>query len=86
MAGGRPDRGSCMPTDLPATVPAGVLPPELVEVLRAFLSRGDLAHLALVLWAGCTTALLAWSLRELAATNRRFNEVVQALLRLAQRF
>lgn len=61
------------------------MPPELAEVLRAFLTRGDLAHLALVLWAGSATALLAWAVRELAAANRRFNEVVIALLRLAGR-
>lgn len=51
-----------------------------VEALaRAFLARGDLAHLALLAWAVCATALLGLALRELAAANRRFNDFVSLL-------
>jgi hypothetical protein len=51
-----------------------------VEALaRAFLTKGDLAHLALLAWALCTTALLGLTLRELAAANRRFNDFVSLL-------
>ena len=56
---------------------------EAVEVAQAFVTRGDLAHLALFLWAALASALLALTLRELAAANRRFNELVAEMMRLA---
>jgi len=42
------------------------------DLIRTFTERGDLAHLALFLWAASTSALLLLALRELvAATQRR---------------
>ncbi len=52
------------------------------ELTRAFATRGDLAHLALFLWATSTSGLLVWTLRELAASNRRFNDFVAEIARL----
>jgi hypothetical protein len=56
------------------------------ELTRAFATRGDLAHLALFLWASGASALLVWSLRELAASNKRFNDFVAEIARLNQFF
>lgn len=50
------------------------------------VARGDLAHLALFLWASAVTGLLAWTLRELSAANRRFNEFVKEIATLNQLF
>jgi hypothetical protein len=52
---------------------------DLMEVARVFMARGDLAHLALFLWAASATTLLLLALRELARANRRFNDFVQLL-------
>jgi len=49
------------------------------DVTQAFATRGDLAHLALFLWASGASGLLVWALRELAASNRRFNDFVNEI-------
>ncbi len=54
------------------------------QAVREFAGRGDLAHLALFLWASGASALLIWSLRELVRSNRRFNDFVTELSRLNQ--
>ncbi len=41
------------------------------DVTSQFAERGDLAHLALFLWASGASGLLIWTLRELAASNKR---------------
>lgn len=46
------------------------------ELTKTIASRGDLAHLALFLWAGGASGLLAWSLRELVNANKRFDDFV----------
>ncbi|MEI2384642.1 MULTISPECIES: hypothetical protein [Breoghania] len=56
------------------------------DVTRSVIERGDLAHLALFLWASGASSLLVWALRELALSNRRFNDFVQEIARLNQRF
>lgn len=56
------------------------------ELTRTFITRGDLAHLALFLWAAGATALLGWALRELVAANRRFNDFVREIATLNQLF
>ena len=56
------------------------------EVAQVFSQRGDLAHLALFLWASGASALLVWTLRELAASNRRFNDFVAEIARLNRLF
>ena len=55
------------------------------ELVKIFSARGDLAHLALFLWAASATALLIAALRELAAAMRRFDEFVRELARFNNR-
>jgi hypothetical protein len=55
------------------------------SLLRIFAERGDLAHLALFLWAAGASALLARALTELAAASRRFDEFVRELARFNAR-
>ena len=43
--------------------------------------RGDLAHLALFLWASGASALLVFTVRELTASMRRFDDFVRELAR-----
>lgn len=56
------------------------------ELTKSFVTRGDLAHLALFLWATGATGLLVWSLRELVAANRRFDDFVKEITQLNQLF
>ena len=56
------------------------------ELTKSVVTRGDLAHLALFLWASGATALLAWSLKELVAANRRFDDFVKEITQLNQLF
>ncbi len=56
------------------------------ELIRTFSARGDLAHLALFLWASGASALAAFALRELAAASRRFDDFVRELARFNKKF
>ncbi len=56
------------------------------ELTRTVAARGDLAHLALFLWATSASGLALWALRELAAANRRFNDFVREIATLNQLF
>lgn len=56
------------------------------ELTKTVAQRGDLAHLALFLWASGASALLVWSLKELAAANRRFNDFVHEIASLNRLF
>ena len=58
----------------------------MTELTKQFAERGDLAHLALFLWASGASGLLIWALRELAASNRRFNDFVSEIARLNKLF
>lgn len=49
------------------------------DLIFVFAQRGDLAHLALLLWAGGASAALFFTLRELAAATRRFDDFVREL-------
>ncbi|MCF2523017.1 hypothetical protein [Bradyrhizobium sp. G127] len=51
------------------------------ELIQVFTERGDLAHLALLLWALAASAAFLFTLRELAAASRRFDEFVRQLSR-----
>jgi hypothetical protein len=51
------------------------------SITRAFVERGDLAHLALFLWATGASALAWRALRELIAANKRFDGFVRELAR-----
>jgi hypothetical protein len=55
------------------------------EILHSFMERGDLAHLALFLWAAGASALLIHVLRELTAASRRFDRFVRELARFNAR-
>ena len=56
------------------------------DLVRTFSARGDLAHVALFLWAASATAIAGFALRELAAAIRRFDEFVRELSRFNDRF
>jgi hypothetical protein len=56
------------------------------ELTRTVIERGDLAHLALFLWASGASGLLVWVLRELSAANRRFNEFVAEIAAINRLF
>ena len=56
------------------------------EILQTFAERGDLAHLALLLWALSATGLAWFSLRELTAASRRFDDFVRELARFNEHF
>ena len=56
------------------------------DMTAQFVERGDLAHLALFLWASGASGLLIWALKELAASNRRFNDFVTEITRLNKLF
>jgi hypothetical protein len=56
------------------------------ELTKSVVTRGDLAHLALFLWASGATGLLVWSLKELVAANRRFDDFVKEITQLNQLF
>jgi hypothetical protein len=49
------------------------------DLIDTFIARGDLAHLALLLWAGAASFALWFSLREQAAASRRFDDFVREL-------
>jgi len=50
-----------------------------------FATRGDLAHLALFLWATSASALLYLALKGLAAAHRRIDDFVAEIRRLTHR-
>jgi hypothetical protein len=56
------------------------------EVTKSVVERGDLAHLALFLWASGASALLLWTLKELSAANKRFNDFVHEIAQLNRLF
>ena len=57
----------------------------MTDLIRTFTERGDLAHLALLLWASAASAALLFTLRELASASRRFDDFVRELSRFNQR-
>lgn len=54
-------------------------------VLDSILKRGDLAHLALFLWACGASGLLLLTIRELFKLNRRYDGFVRELSRFNTR-
>jgi hypothetical protein len=51
------------------------------DLIDIFITRGDLAHLALFLWASTTTALAWFAFREMTQAARRFDDFVRELAR-----
>ncbi|TDQ63829.1 hypothetical protein ATL17_1837 [Maritalea mobilis] len=56
------------------------------ELTSTIIERGDLAHLALFLWASGASTLLVWNMRQLADAHRRFNMFVQEIAALNRLF
>jgi len=56
------------------------------DLTTVFAERGDLAHLALFLWAVSASTLLIFTLREMAAAMRRFDDFVRELSRFNRKF
>ncbi len=56
------------------------------ELTTLVAEKGDLAHLALFLWATGASGLLVWTLKELAAANHRFNDFVTEISNLNRLF
>ncbi len=59
--------------------------PALDRIVTTVAERGDLAHLALLVWAGAASVLCARLLAELAAASRRFDDFVRELARFNRR-
>lgn len=57
----------------------------LAPVTESIIERGDLAHLALFLWAAGASILLVLTLRELSSANQRFDAFVRELARFNRR-
>jgi hypothetical protein len=53
----------------------------MTDLIDTFAARGDLAHVALLLWALSASAVAWFALRELAAASRRFDDFVRELAR-----
>jgi hypothetical protein len=53
----------------------------MTELIEIFAGRGDLAHVALLMWALSASAIAWFALRELAAASRRFDDFVRELAR-----
>jgi hypothetical protein len=51
------------------------------DLIRTFTARGDLAHLALFLWAVAASGAFLVTLRELADAVRRFDDFIHELAR-----
>ena len=56
------------------------------DLTKTIIERGDLAHLALFLWASGASGLLVWSLKELVRANRVFSEFVAEIASLNRLF
>jgi hypothetical protein len=56
------------------------------DLIAIFAGRGDLAHVALLLWALSASAIAWFALRELAAAWRRFDDFVRELARFNSTF
>ena len=58
----------------------------MADLIATFTARGDLAHLALFLWASSASGLALFALRELTAAARRFDDFVRELARFNDTF
>ncbi len=58
----------------------------MTDLIGIFAARGDLAHLALFLWAASASGLLVLALREMTAARRRFDAFVRELARFNRTF
>lgn len=56
------------------------------EIVSVVLAKGDLAHVALFLWAGGASVAVFKLLKELSEANRRFNTFVTEIAQLNRLF
>ena len=56
------------------------------DLTKTIAERGDLAHLALFLWASGASGLLVWTLKEMARANQRVEDFVKEIAALNQLF
>ncbi|PWB82039.1 MAG: hypothetical protein C3F11_13340 [Methylocystaceae bacterium] len=56
------------------------------EIVTTIIERGDLAHLALFLWASAASAFAYRALRELGEATRRLDAFVRELARFNRRY
>ncbi|MBU3887455.1 MULTISPECIES: hypothetical protein [Methylosinus] len=56
------------------------------EIVTSIIERGDLAHLALFLWASAATLFALRALRELGRSTRRLDAFVRELARFNRRY
>ncbi len=56
----------------------------MTELLAVLAEQGDLAHVVLGAWAGTSTSLLLWALKQVISFNRRFEAFMDELARLNQ--
>ena len=59
---------------------------QMDEIISTVLAKGDLAHVALFLWAGGASLAVMKLLKELSAANRRFNDFVTEIAHLNRLF
>lgn len=55
------------------------------QIVTAFVGKGDVGHLGLLLWAAAASGFAWLMLRELTAANQRFDEFVRELNRFNAR-
>ncbi|MBI1867707.1 MAG: hypothetical protein HYS06_05370 [Methylocystis sp.] len=58
----------------------------MTDIANSVLTRGDLAHLALFLWASAATTFAYRALRELGRSTRRLDDFVRELARFNRRY
>ncbi|WP_166141506.1 hypothetical protein [Methylosinus sp. RM1] len=56
------------------------------EIVTSIIERGDLAHLALFLWASAATLFALRALRELGRSTGRLDAFVRELARFNRRY
>jgi hypothetical protein len=57
----------------------------MTEIVSSIVERGDLAHLALFIWASAATSFAYRALRELGESTRRLDAFVRELARFNRR-
>lgn len=60
--------------------------PGFDHLVDVFSAKGDIGHLALLVWAATATLMAAHVLRALEAANTRFDSFVRELSRFNERF
>jgi hypothetical protein len=58
----------------------------MIDILDTIISRGDLGHLALFLWAAGASFLVLTLVKELTAATKRFDAFVRELARFNRKF